>query len=277
LDQLTEEAFPSTHTRASVPPRDLVRDREVNNSSYGTKRLYVLDQPHRKEVGQNRKQNGFLSPTTPSLIEATIAKHPILAKGTRHKVLATMTGDLIHKFGFTLSCDIVQAHWVINSKNLTTEYPEHFREFCAIWNSLLKEIVGSFSANERAIYNKLNTTLQQEAFVLLRSFAYLADGEPFPIAQNSLADRLGQTQQGASYIIKMLIGLEAITPTEKARINRRAARYRWLLQRTPQGATSSTKNNPLELDSLSARLLTLTEGLPPVPARWRGGTGGAAA
>jgi hypothetical protein len=64
--------------------------------------------------------------------------------------------------------------------------------------------------------------------VLLRSFAYLADSEPFPIAQNSLGDRLGQTLQGASYIIKLLIGLEAITPTEKARINRRAARYRWL-------------------------------------------------
>jgi hypothetical protein len=232
LDQLTEEAFSSTHTRASTAPRDLVRDREVNNSSYGTKRLYLLDQPPRKEVGQNRKQNGFLSPTTPRLIEDTIAKHPILAKGTRHKVLATLTGNLIHKFGFTLSCDVVQAHWANNIKNLTTAYPEHFREFCAIWNSLLKEIVENFSAKERAIYDKLNTTPQQEAFVLVCSFAYLADSEPFPIAQNSLADRLRQTQQGASYIIKVLIGLEAITPTEKARINRRAARYRWLLSQS---------------------------------------------
>jgi hypothetical protein len=110
LDQLTEEASSSTHTRASAAPRGLVRNREVNNSSYGIKRLYLLDQMPRKEVGQNRKQNGFLSPTTPRLIEATIAKHPILAKGTRHKVLASLTGDLIHKFGFTLSCDVVQTH-----------------------------------------------------------------------------------------------------------------------------------------------------------------------
>jgi hypothetical protein len=238
LDQLTEEACPSTHTRTSTAPKDLVRDREVNNSSYGTKRLYLLDQSPGKEVGQNRKQNGFLSPTTPRLIEATIGKHPILAKGTRHKVLAMLSGDLIHKFGFTLSCDIVQAHWATYVKNLTTEYPEHFREFCTIWNSLLKEMVGSFSAKERAIYKKLNTTPQQEAFVLLRSFAYLADSEPFPIAQNSLADRLRQTQQGASYIIKVLIGLEAITPTEKAHINRRAARYRWLPTQATHGPSS---------------------------------------
>jgi hypothetical protein len=252
LDQLTEEA--STHTRASTAPRDLVRDREVNNSSYGTKRLYLLDQPPRKEVGQNRKQNGFLSPTTSRLIEDTIAKHPILAKGTRHKVLATLTGNLIHKFGFTLSCDIVQVHWANNVKNLTTAYPEHFREFCAIWNSLLKEIVENFSAKERAIYDKLNTTPQHEAFVLLRSFAYLANSEPFPIAQNSLADRLTQTQQGASYIIKVLIWLEAITPTEKARINRRAARYRWLPPHENDGATSSTSSPP-GLDALTAPVL----------------------
>jgi hypothetical protein len=242
LDQLTEEA--STHTRESATPRDLVRDREVNNSSYGTKRLYLLDQPPRKEIAQNRKQNGFLSPTTSRLIEDTIAKHPILAKGTRHKVLATLTGDLIHKFAFTLSCDVVQAHWANNVKNLTTEYSEHFREFCAIWNSLLKETVENFSAKERAIYDKLNTTPQQEAFVLLRSFAYLAENEPFPIAQNSLADRLKQTQQGASYIIKVLIGLGAITPTEKARINRRAARYRWLHSHATDGVTSLISNPP---------------------------------
>jgi hypothetical protein len=255
LDQLTEEVFPSTHTRASAAPRDLVRDREVNNSSYGTKRLYLLDQSPRKEVGQNRKQNRFLSPTTPRLIEATIGKHPILAKGTRHKVLATLTGDLIHKFGFTLSCDIVQAHWATYVKNLTTEYPEHFREFCAIWNSLLKEIVGNFSAKERAIYDKLNTTPQQEVFVLLHSFAYLAENEPFPIAQNSLADRLGQTQQGASYIIKVLIALEAITPTEKARINRRAARYRWLPAYAVNNGETNLISSPSGSDALSASLL----------------------
>jgi hypothetical protein len=250
LDQLTEEA--STHTRESATPGDLVRDREVNNSSYGTKRLYLLDQPPRKEIAQNRKQNGFLSPTTSKLIEDTIAKHPILAKGTRHKVLATLTGDLIHKFGFTLSCDVVQAHWANNIKNLTTEYPEHFREFGAIWKSLLEEIVGNFSAKELAIYDKLNTTPQQEAFVLLRSFAYLADSEPFPIAQNSLADRLRQTQQGASYIIKVLIGLEAITPAEKARINRRAARYRWLAAYAANNGGTSLISSPSGSDAQNA-------------------------
>ncbi len=255
LDQLTEEASPSTHTRMSAAPRDLVRDRQVNNSSYGTKRLYLLDQPARKEVGQNRKQNGFLSPTTPKLIEDTIAKHPISAKGTRHKLLATLTGDLIHKFGFTLSCDIVQLHWATYVKNLTTEYPEHFREFGTIWNSLLKDIINNFSATELGIYDKLNTTPQQEAFMLLRSFAYLADGEPFPIAQNSLADRLGQTQQGVSYIIKLLVGLEAITPTEKARINRRAARYRWLPTYAANKDETSLTTSPSGSDALSVPLL----------------------
>ena len=85
-----------------------------------------------KDVNGIAHYPGWSLPATPRLIEDTIGKHPILAKGTRHGVLATMTGDLIHKFGFTLSCDIVQAHWAKNIQNLTTAYPEHFREFCAI-------------------------------------------------------------------------------------------------------------------------------------------------
>lgn len=101
--------------------------------------------------------------------------------------------------------------------------------------------------------------------MLLRSFAYLADGEPFPIAQNSLADRLRQTQQGASYIIKVLMGLEAITPTEKAHINRRAARYRWLPPHATDGATSII-SSPLGLDALNAPLLNGTpKDMPQLP------------
>jgi len=80
--------------------------------------------------------------------------------------------------------------------------------------------------------------------VLLRSFAYLANSEPFPIAQNSLADRLRQTQQGASYIVKLLIGLEAITPAEKAQINRRAARYRWQLPRSKASQCNQLHDAP---------------------------------
>jgi len=82
----------------------------------------------------------------------------------------------------------------------------------------------------------------------------LADGESFPIAQNSLADRLRQTQQGASYIIKLLIGLAAITPTEKARINRRAARYRWLPSHAANNGGTSLISGPLKPDTLSAPL-----------------------
>jgi hypothetical protein len=83
----------------------------------------------------------------------------------------------------------------------------------------------------------------------------LADSEPFPIAQNSLADRLRQTQQGASYIIKVLIGLEAITPTEKARINRRAARYRWLPAYAANNDETNLISSPSGSDALSAPLL----------------------
>jgi hypothetical protein len=107
--------------------------------------------------------------------------------------------------------------------------------------------------------------------VLLRSFAYLADSKPFPIAQNSLADRLRQTQQGASYIIKVLIGLEAITPTEKARINRRAARYRWLPACAANNGGTSLISSASGSDALSAPLLNgAQKDIPQLPLSRRG-------
>ena len=51
----------------------------------------------------------------------------------------------------------------------------------------------------------------------------------------------------------MLIALEAITPTEKALINRRAARYRWLPPHANDGATRIS--SPPGLDALGVTLL----------------------
>jgi hypothetical protein len=59
------------------------------------------------------------------------------------------------------------------------------------------------SASERRIFEQLNTDPQQEAFMLIRSFAHLAKGNDFPVAQLSLADRLKITQPGAPFYISV--------------------------------------------------------------------------
>jgi DNA-binding MarR family transcriptional regulator len=100
-------------------------------------------------------------------------------------------------------------------------------EFDRLWQFIIKRTIETLSPYERAKYEKLHTPPQQEAFFIVRSFALLGKGQDFPVAQLSLADRLGVTQQGAGYVIEKLIGLGAIKKMADARINSKSATYHW--------------------------------------------------
>jgi hypothetical protein len=97
-----------------------------------------------------------------------------------------------------------------------------------LWGSILERTRDSFSEAERAIYGQLQTSHQQETFFIIRSFAALAGGSDFPIAQLSLADRISATQPGVKWIIDKFIALQAIKKTADARPNNRSALYRWI-------------------------------------------------
>jgi DNA-binding MarR family transcriptional regulator len=126
-----------------------------------------------------------------------------------------------------LSEQIIRQHYELNDKNVATPLKEHLREFAAAWDLFLNTAIKSLSASERRIFDQLNTDPQREAFMLIRSFARLAKGNDFPVAQWSLADRLTITQPGAGCVISKLEALGAIKKTMDARVNNKSARYRW--------------------------------------------------
>ena len=115
-----------------------------------------------------------------------------------------LVGELFHKFGRELSEQIIRQHYELNEKKVSTPLKEHLREFAGAWDSFLSNAIKSLSASERRIFDQLNTGPQQEAFMLIRSFASLAQGNDFPVAQLSLADRLSITQPGARCVISKL-------------------------------------------------------------------------
>ena len=142
--------------------------------------------------------------------------------------MVKLAGELLHKFGRKLSEQIIRQHYEINHKNVATSMKEHLREFNAAWDSFLNKAVSRFSASERRILDQLNTGSQREAFMIIGSFARLAKGDDFPVAQLSLADRLGITQPGAGCVISKLVELKAIKKTMDACVNNKSARYRWI-------------------------------------------------
>jgi hypothetical protein len=211
LDHLALREKPSKTPLLKVNPSylgNLSENREADNFSYSI--------------------NGFCSPSTERLIEQIIVKYPIEAKSTRNGILLKLAGELFHKFGRQLSERIVRQHYALNRNNVTTPVGEHMREFAVAWDSFFTKAIESSSAAERRIFDQLNTDPEREGFMVIRSFSKLAIGGDFPIAQLSLADRLGITQPGVRWVIFKLMELGAIEKTMDAQINSKSARYRWL-------------------------------------------------
>jgi hypothetical protein len=229
----------ATLTSNSNPPSVLVRDRETDSSSYSISfpssegKTYVLDPL--KEVDQNSTKiasktqaTGFISTSTDRLIGQILEKYPVTQKGTRHGALIKMAGELFHKFGWELSKYVAREHYRRYRENISSTEDVHLREFAKMWEDILDNTTSTFSASEREIYGKLNGLPQQEAFLIIRSFAHLASGNDFPVAQLSLGDRLRVSQQGAGWIIDKLIQLKAIEKTAPPKINSKSTRYRWI-------------------------------------------------
>jgi hypothetical protein len=229
LDHLERQAKTQTSatlTSNSLAPRQLVRDKEVNNYSY-------------------QHKGGFASLSTQRLIDEVLAKYPITKKGTRNGILVKLIGDLSHKFGLRLSEQIVSQHYEMYRDNVTTGRDDHMREFRKAWKSFRKEKIKQMTDSERIKFDKLKTEPQHEAFLLCRSFAKL--NKEFPLSQSSLADRIGLTQQGAGYVIEKLIAVSAIKKTDDAKTNRESAYYVWIANKatrakSPPGSMSPFAN-----------------------------------
>jgi len=223
LDQLKRQEKAQTNatlTSNSLAPRQLVREKEVNNYSC-------------------QHKGGFASLSTQRLIDEVLAKYPITKKGTRHGVLMQLIGELSHKFGLQLSEQIVAQHYEMYCDNVTTGRDDHMFKFRNAWKSFRKEKIKQMTDSERIKFDMLNTEPQREAFLLCRSFA---NGKAeFPLSQSSLADRVGVTQQGAGCVIAKLIAFRVIERKADAKTNLESACYAWIANKaTPAKSPSGS-------------------------------------
>ncbi len=127
-----------------------------------------------------------------------------------------LVGNLILKFGREATEQIVKLHFERYCANISTEWTAHQKEFGRAWDGIKTKIVQNFSQEEEEKYNSLATEHQKEAFIIIRAFAGCAAYKgvcDFPIARDSLADRLFVSPQGAGEIVHRLIDIGVIVQT----------------------------------------------------------------
>jgi hypothetical protein len=183
-----------------------------------------------RELSLHKSINTY-SLSTEALIERVIQQHPILHKGTRNAVLMELTGNLAYKFGFQKARQIVEAHYQAYSSNIGTPLHEHLKQFDKAWQGQSEKIRDRFTPEEQAIYDDLGTEHQREAFRIVWAFAgaaALKREDEFPVARDSLADRLSITPVGASHVIHVLVEAGAIRRTRPYQPQKRPAYYEWI-------------------------------------------------
>jgi hypothetical protein len=112
---------------------------------------------------------------------------------------------------------------------------DHMASFEKLWKGLMCEWFSKLSDSETAIYSKLVTDNERDAFRIIRSYARKAkidDSFDFHIVRENLASRLGITGPGAGKIRDKLAELGAIARTAKCKENVASARYRWIPELT---------------------------------------------
>jgi hypothetical protein len=183
------------------------------------------------------KSTNYYSLSTEPLIETVLRRHPIERIATRNGVLLQLVGELFHKFGRNVSEGIVREHYCRYRDHVRTSLDEHMREFGVAWDGLARKIANALSPCERRKLDQLRSTAQLEAFFIIRAFAGAAlhNGCPeFPIAQSSLADRLGITPPGAADVIRNLIDAGIINLVQPYQRHKTSARYLWAVPMTDE-------------------------------------------
>jgi hypothetical protein len=177
----------------------------------------------------------YYSPRTEQELEASIGRYPITRYGMRHSQTVRLIGELVHKVGYAVARHLSERHFTSNATNIRTLLAEHLLEFDAAWKGLRDKITESFSTDEKAAYANLGTEHQRDGFLIIRAFASLAltKGESaFPIAQESLACRLGISRTAAADIIAKLVDLKVLDKSAPPVPHKSATLYRWLLPLT---------------------------------------------
>lgn len=181
--------------------------------------------------------NGGASPpaggstATGELRDRILRECRIDAPRTRHNVLETLVGKTYNAFGVDVARDMARAQFDAAAVRPQADLAQHLREHESLWRGLREKDAAGLSAREQASLAGLQTEHQRDAFRIVRAFAHRAresSEADFPVAVESLAERLGVSVPGACKIRARLVEVGAIRQTVPCRINRTAARFEWI-------------------------------------------------
>lgn len=138
---------------------------------------------------------------------------------------------MIHKAGHAVARRLSERHFEKYAQHIRSSREEHLTEFDAAWEGMRAKIVRNLHTTEKEAYEGLRTEFQRDGFIIIRAFASAAatKGENcFPIAQESLAYRLGISRTAAADIISRLVELQVLKKSAPAIPHKTAAIYQWL-------------------------------------------------
>jgi hypothetical protein len=157
-----------------------------------------------------------------------------ISDGRRRAAMKRLNGQVFPKAGKVLALALAEVYF--NKAGGTAncrDWPEHLREVEDTWAWMIDSIfLPSLTAEERAIYDQLDTDTLRDAFRIVRNFAW-ADARKggsgiFEVSTNRLAAGLLMTPQNASVIRQRLIALRAIKQEAPHIVGRRGALFSWL-------------------------------------------------
>jgi hypothetical protein len=111
---------------------------------------------------------------------------------------------------------------------------EHLDEFEELWAWTSQQWQTELSKAERQTFDALRTEIERDVFRIVRNFARKAEKDQmpdFPLSVEHLARALNVTHQAVSKgkIRERFVELRVIEKTADHIVNRKAARFRWLL------------------------------------------------
>lgn len=157
-----------------------------------------------------------------------------ISNGRRRAAMKRLNGQVFPKAGKPLALALAEVYF--NKAGGTAncrDWPEHLREVEETWAWMSDSIfLPSLTADERAIYDQLDTDTLRDAFRIIRNFAW-ADARKngsgiFEVSTNRIAAGLLMTPQNASVIRQRLIALRAIKQEAPHIVGRRGALFSWL-------------------------------------------------
>ena len=160
------------------------------------------------------------------------AQFGLVKASTRNDLLGKLVGTMFHQIGHDMASKIAAAQYDQKTTTTKTTKEKHLAQFEKFWAGAEGNWLAGLSGSEKALYERLNSQNERDAFRIIRSFERLARKESradFPIVRDELARRLGITPAGAGWVRDQLAKHRVIERTQVFKANKTAARYRWLL------------------------------------------------